>query len=885
LYCCRLHLIVASTVSRVYGSDQSGTPWNDHGLPTLLGPKLTRALLNDDRAEAWYEIRYNSGADARRFLEADTFGLYNVNATEIDYKAAYRMLTRHRGAIFGSDGTAGGGDDYEELNQSRLNTAISWGSTLNNPVRSLQGNLEEAYAFLRQEYITAKGIAVNIAWDHIYVGEDATTAWYQQSNPAWKEADTLTGTPQNDLMFGESGDDILDAGAGNDVLYGGTGNDTLKGGADFDYYMYYTGDGRDTINDSDGSGQIRWDDAVLNGGQKLVGVDGETNGVYRSADGLTYYVRYNDFLFITRSPTDDPRKGGGLAVENYASAPNPYNQVALVKTITYHNVLMGLPREADQHGDVIHGGAGDDYIFGNGGDDTLFGEDGNDWIEGGKGDDVISGGSGNDVLKGGQGKDVYLINPGDGIDVIDAYGATAADRDILRFGEGIAYGDLTFNRTNDNDLFIDYGTGQVAVWGWYASGDLNPTTRLTQIELADGTIISQTAATALGMNSSNDYSFLLGEGQVTIQDWGGSNDSLTFGPGILPDDIAVSKTNNDLVLAHANGTDAVTLRNWFSDSSRLIESIRFADGTAWSGLALTQGFLTLSGTDAADTLRGSNGWGDTLYGYGGNDTLYGYGGDDTLVGGAGNDTLYGGQGNDTYVFTQGDGQDTIIEEGGNDVIRVLGYKATDVSTRSSGGYLIVEFAGSSDSISIYNQSVAQYRIENIVMVVNGSNAGETIAAPVFDTSFFRFEIQGLGGNDTLIGGTGDDVLDGGDGNDTLDGGAGADLLIGGAGDDILGGVPGSDDWWGLGNTYRGGPGNDLLRGTRRYDQYLFDLGDGHDVIDDPIYTPPNSGGYYDNGGGVLRFGAGITPDSVAVTRVGSDLKIIVSGSDSVTVKG
>jgi Ca2+-binding RTX toxin-like protein len=46
-----------------------------------------------------------------------------------------------------------------------------------------------------------------------------------------------------------------------------------------------------------------------------------------------------------------------------------------------------------------------------------------------------------------------------------------------------------------------------------------------------------------------------------------------------------------------------------------------------------------------------------------------------------------------------------------------------------------------------------------------------------------FNIQGLGGNDTITGGIGADTLSGGADNDILDGGAGIDLLIGGSGND------------------------------------------------------------------------------------------------------
>ena len=53
-------------------------------------------------------------------------------------------------------------------------------------------------------------------------------------------------------------------------------------------------------------------------------------------------------------------------------------------------------------------------------------------------------------------------------------------------------------------------------------------------------------------------------------------------------------------------------------------------------------------------------------------------------------------------------------------------------------------------------------------------------------------IQGMGGNDTIIAGQGDDTIDGGSGNDTIDGGSGNDTIDGGGGDDTLTGGGGND---------------------------------------------------------------------------------------------
>ncbi|MBI3771625.1 MAG: DUF2974 domain-containing protein [Gammaproteobacteria bacterium] len=72
--------------------------------------------------------------------------------------------------------------------------------------------------------------------------------------------DVLTGSRQNDLLVGSIGNDTLTGGAGNDTLIGGAGNDT---------YVYNSGEGFDVIADSDGSGKIIFNSAILTGGEKI----------------------------------------------------------------------------------------------------------------------------------------------------------------------------------------------------------------------------------------------------------------------------------------------------------------------------------------------------------------------------------------------------------------------------------------------------------------------------------------------------------------------------------------------------------------------------------------------------------------------------------------
>lgn len=95
-------------------------------------------------------------------------------------------------------------------------------------------------------------------------------------------------------------------------------------------------------------------------------------------------------------------------------------------------------------------------------------------------------------------------------------------------------------------------------------------------------------------------------------------------------------------------------------------------------------------------------------------------------------------------------------------------------------------------------------------------------------------LYGGGGDDNIRGGAGDDYIEGGAGNDQVLGGTGNDLLIGDAGDDeIEGGIGDDVVRAGAGDdVLTGGRGNDRLDGGEGFDTYIFESGDGNDVIID-----------------------------------------------------
>ncbi|MBA3449483.1 MAG: hypothetical protein H0T56_18125 [Pseudaminobacter sp.] len=150
-------------------------------------------------------------------------------------------------------------------------------------------------------------------------------------------ADTLTGTPLADVLYGFGGNDTLIGNAGNDTLNGGSGNDTLRGGLGAD--TLDGGVGLDTADYSDWTGAVA---VTLNGATNAtVTVGGIAEDTIRNIEN------------VTGGRGADTLTGDGLA-----------------------NILIG-----------------------NAGNDTLNGGSGNDTLKGGLGADTLSGGVGNDTFQ------------------------------------------------------------------------------------------------------------------------------------------------------------------------------------------------------------------------------------------------------------------------------------------------------------------------------------------------------------------------------------------------------------------------------------------------------------------------------------------------------
>ncbi|WP_277576007.1 beta strand repeat-containing protein [Pseudomonas chlororaphis] len=724
----------------------------------------------------------------------------------------------------------------------------------------------------------------------VWTGAQLTTSLLQQSGTEGDDVITGVSTSLSQVVNGGGGNDTLTAGSGNDQLEGGTGNDVLNGGIGSDVYLFNLGDGQDVIND----------DAAYYGGNFDVlrfGAGIEVADITTSVSGMN--------LVLSHGNGQDK-----VTIKNwFAENTGRYQleRIEFADGTVWTSAALSAPLLQ------LTGGAGDDVLTGISSNQAqiIRGGGGNDTLTAGRGADRLEGGTGNDVLNGGRGSDLYLFNLGDGQDVINDDNSIYSDVDVLRFGAGILAADITASRSGIN-LVLSHVNGQdkITLTNWFAEN--TGRYQLERIEFADGTVWTSMALSAQllqftggagddvltgvsvafnqvfsggggndtltagsgadrleggtgndvlnGGRGSDLYLFNLGDGQDVINDdnsiYSGV-DVLRFGAGILAADITASRSGINLVLSHANGQDKITLTNWFAENTGRyqLERIEFADGTVWTSAALSAPLLQLTGGAGDDVLTGiSSNQAQIIRGGGGNDTLTAGTGDDLFEGGTGNDVLNGGRGSDLYLFNLGDGQDVINDDNSIysdvDVLRFgAGILAADITASRSGINLVLSHVNGQDKITLTNwfaENTGRYQLERIEFA-----DGTVWTSTALSAQLLQF--TGGAGDDVLTGVSVafNQVFSGGGGNDTLTAGSGADRL-------------------------EGGTGNDVLNGGRGSDLYLFNLGDGQDVINDDnsIYS----------GVDVLRFGAGILAADITASRSGINLVLShANGQDKITL--
>ncbi|MAT64745.1 MAG: hypothetical protein CMN57_03785 [Gammaproteobacteria bacterium] len=280
-----------------------------------------------------------------------------------------------------------------------------------------------------------------------------------------------------------------------------------------------------------------------------------------------------------------------------------------------------------------------------------------------------------------------------------------------------------------------------------------------------------------------------------------------------------------------------------------------------------------------------------------------------------------------------------------------GIQVSDITASRSGNDMVIDIANpdnpmAGDQITIENwiTSSRDYAIERVrfadgtvfgIDVVHALAMQGTDADDVLQGWNDPLVFEGRGGDDVISGGVFDDTIHGGDGHDEITDAGGADTVYGGAGDDriflngtsyrsnranIVYGESGNDtievDVYSRGNrldggsgddliradrsdpfmsarsnqssTFIGGVGNDRLEGGAAGDTYIFNRGDGQDVINDFSDHFQYSSSYFRDD--ALLFGEGVSLSDMDLLRVEDDLVISVLGqhgdftADSITIE-
>ena len=702
-------------------------------------------------------------------------------------------------------------------------------------------------------------------------------------------ADNVSGTDYDDTIYGKGGNDTIYGGSGNDTLIGGKGNDRLEGSYGDDTYIYNMGDGFDTIDDYNGGNT---DNDTIKFGE---GISFEDLSFERDGNSLIIHVNNDRTQGIS---IQDYYSSTYYKVEKLEFADGTIVETSTIAVTTDRSdALAAQDITGTDNNDTLTGGNFGDTLTGNDGNDVINGGAGNDTLKGNSGNDTLIGGKGNDRLDGSYGDDTYIWNLGDGFDTIYDYNGGNTDNDTIKFGEGISFEDLSFER-DGNSLIIYVNndrTQGIKIQDHYSSYS-----QVEKLEFADGTIVetssvsivepeepSENAGQTISGTNDDDiltgsdgddtinagdgynditggkgndiisagydrdtFYYNLGDGYDKITDLGG-RDQIIFGDGISKENISFYRKNDNLIISiNDDFSQGIEIIDFFRNNDNRIENIKFADN---STLRLTTG-LTLKTNELDGAITGTV-EDDTLIGNIGENNLNGSSGDDILNGGKGNDTLDGDVGNDTYIWNLGDDIDTIRDTAGLNTIKFgENISFDDLTFKQDGNNL---------RLIVKNDISQGIIIQDHFSSNNINNNYHPITIFEFsDGSKFDFRENNItltydNRAETITGNIGDNIIDAQGGDDTITTYGGDDIINGGAGDDEISSGNGND-------IITGGSGNDIINGEAGNDTYIWNLGDGMDTITDS------------SGFDKIKFGEGITSANLSFFKQGNNLLIFIN---------
>ena len=713
------------------------------------------------------------------------------------------------------------------------------------------------------------------------------TADYGPVNETFVGIENLTGSENDDVLIATGAAvNVLRGEGGNDVLAGGGGADVIDGGDGIDTNSFQgIGSGVTATVDADGSGTADY---------------GQVNETFVGIENLTGSEN-DDVLIATGAAANVLRGEGGNDVLAGGGGADVIDGGDGIDTNSFQGIGSGVTATVDadgsgtaDYGQVNETFVGIENLTGSENDDVLTatgaaanvlrGEGGNDVLTGGGGNDVLVGGGGTDVIDGGEGIDTNSFQGiGSGVTAtINADGSGTADygpvNETFVGIENLTGSDNDDNLTGNNLVnVIDGGLGNDLIAG--LGGD-----DVLVGGAGDDTINGGAGNDNLSGNEGNDI--LRGDIGDDTANGGIGDDALNGGGG---DDTLVGEAGDDFFVG-IGGTDVIDGgdgidTNSFQGIGFGVTAIVNADGSGTASYGAVNetfvGIENLTGSANDDALTAIGNADNVIRGLDGNDIIIAGGGDDFLIGNNGNDILRGAAGNDRAFG--GEGDDALNGGGGNDFLNgqagndfFVGVGGTDTIIGGEGfdtnSFQGIGF-GVTARINDDGAGTAQYGLINEVFtgiesLVGSANDDVLIADGLRNTT-----LQGLEGDDLLIGGFGNDVLIGGDGNDIIRGRGGDDIIFGGLGDDTINGGNGDDFARGDegDDTISGGSGNDQLAGSEGND-FLF----GNDDLDLIFGGSGLDSIFGGDGDDELRGG---DDDDLLVGGLGDDILIGGAGDD------